>query len=329
MAYTQGAYVLCEGNYGWGQGTIEYLDTSMPGGQTEDAYLLANGFAAGNVVQSMATSGDSAYLVVNNSNKVELIEKRTLKRLRAYTQLVSPRFALPVGPDLWVTDLYAGRITVLDRATLALKRTIKAPGWTEQLVYAQNRVYVANRRQTTQAAGGINEQVLVCDPTTYSIVDSIKFSGGRGCQDLVWMPQDGKLYTLLEHDSALRGPALASITLADKSLHKWPTVVRNRQPIRLHAAAGGLLWLQGDRVCYWTLTDGIHSVQPLGAGANLTAIGPLPSHGSKRGRLWVANAQDYVSRASLALVEIDWATLSINQIKNTRTGIIPAQIVIF
>ena len=329
--YKHGAYILCEGNYGWGQGSVEYLDTANPAAQTIDAYLAANGFPAGNVVQSFTVSGDSAYLVVNNSNKVELLDRRTLKRLRANTQLVSPRYALPVGSDLWVTDLFAGRITILDRATLAFKRTIKAPGWTEQLLFLQGKVYVANRRQTSQAAGGRNEQILVCDPVSYSIVDSIKFAGGRGCQDLVAAPQDaGKLYTLLEYDSIHGGPALAAITLADKSVQTWPTAVDGRQPTRLQATLAGLFWLQGDKVCRWPFDGEIRSVQPYGPGANLTALQFVRSTGGPNADLlWVGNAQDYVSRATVSLFKVDWTARSVVMIKNAKTGVIPGKIVLF
>lgn len=328
--YGHGAYILCEGNFGWGEGSIHYLDTS--GGTlttAPDAYQAANGFRAGNVVQSLILTGDSAYLVVNNSNKVELLDAHTLKRIAANTTLTSPRYCLPFGPSLLVTDLYAGRVSILDRASLAPQRSLPAPGWTECLLRQGDHIYIANRRPTGSASGAVNEQLLVLQTTSLAVTDSIKLDG-QGAQELIALP-DGRLLTALEKDFTLGSlPGLAYVDVTGKTVaHIAGLPGRSQQPTRLQQDGDYLFWLQGDALCWMPQAGGtIRHTLPFGSGSNLTSLKTAGVRAGKA-RLWVADARDYTSAGIVREVELDLGSGIFTTLHETRVGIIPGQIVLF
>lgn len=327
--YEHGAYVLCEGNYGWGEGGIYYLDTSWKATEAVDAYQAANGFKAGNVVQSLTLSGDTAYLVVNNSNKVELLDAHTLKRRAANTTLTSPRYLLPVGARLLVTDLYANSLSVLNRATLATERTLAARGWTETLLRQGDRVYVANRRATAQASGTINEQLLVVQLPELRITDSLKL-GGQGAQELVSL-SDGRLVTALEKTTALSGaPGFAYVEPASGTVTAVPALPgKVQQPTRLQAFGGNLFWLQGDVLCWMPEAGGaVQSILPFGARSNLTSLRILTT-AAGRVRLWVADARNYTSAGLLRELDLNPSDGIFTVRHEARVGIIPGQVVFF
>lgn len=329
IRYEHGAYILCEGNYGWGEGSVYYLDTSNSNADAFDAYRAANGFRAGNVVQSLILSGDSAYLTVNNSNKVELLDAHTLKRLTANTTLTSPRYLLPVGTNLLVTDLYADRMSVLDRGTLATRKTISAPGWTECLIQRGGQVYVATRRPSARASGELNEHLLVLEASSLTLTDSIKL-GGQGAQELVTLT-DGRMVTALEKDFVLGGgPGLAYLYPSGRTVtHTAALPGKPQQPVRLQQMGGLLFWLQGDALCWMPESGGtVLYTLPFGMASNPTSL-KIAQIQAGKARLWVADARDYTSPGILRELELDLTSGIFTTRHETRIGIIPGQIVLF
>jgi DNA-binding beta-propeller fold protein YncE len=326
--YDHGVYVLCEGNFGWGAGSVFYYDTSQAPQHQEDAYKLANGFGPGNVVQSMTISGDTAFLVVNNSNKVEILDKKILKRLAINSSLVSPRFALPIGNTLFVSDLYSNSVSILNRNTLALVSRLPAPGWTDKAVAHEGRVYITNRRTSLSAKEEINEQILVINGAAQQIEDSIKL-GGQGAKELLNV--EGYLYSSLEKDFALgNAPSIVRIDPKKKAVSHFATLTGSaQQPIGLQYSNGVLFWLQGASLCYQPAAGGlVKNLLPFGAGANLTGLLILRQVGGPF-RVLVASSGDYISKGVLKDGMLDIGTNTFLANRETPVGVIPGQMVAF
>ena len=326
--HNHGAYILCEGNFGWGEGSIFYYDTSQLAAHEVNAYKKANGFGAGNVVHSLTISGDTAFLVVNNSNKVEILNAKTLKRWRANTTLISPRWVLPLGNRIWVTDLYANLISILDRETLAKITGILAPGWTEQIISHRGLVYVANRRQTLASDGDRNQQILVFDSSTLLAVDSIKL-GGEGASALV-QTSDITILTALEKDYSFNNQtSLVEVDISTRSVRHIPLLpVKQQQPTRVQCAGGIVFWLQGDEMRYSTDTRSVKSILPFGTNANLTSLSILWVK-KDMARILLGDAKDYVSHGTVIDGILNLTTSQFQVTRTTDVGIIPGHVVVF
>ena len=328
--HEHGAYILCEGNFGSGQGSVFYYDTSQDQAHVQDAYKLANGFAPGNVVESLFMHGDTAYLVVNNSNKVELLDAHTLRRLTLNSTLISPRYVQPLpNGRLAITDLYAQKISILDRKSLVTYASIPALGWTEQMCLVNNALYVANRKQTQPQATSLHEQILVVNPQTFVVEDSIKLNG-TGPQEFVNL-NDGTLITSLENDFTFSDkPSLVTINLMDKSLtHSEVATENGVQPIRLQLMDDWLFWLQGDLLCFQNRSGGaITKLQPFGASANLSSLCVIRID-SGMARILAADSRNYTSNGMVKDMVVDLTQGQIIKEKTVECGIIPGQITLF
>ena len=76
--FEEGVLVVNEGNFQDANGTISHI--SPDGTVTQDLFgTVNNGLALGDVVQSMTIDGDFAYIVVNNSNKMEVVNANTFE----------------------------------------------------------------------------------------------------------------------------------------------------------------------------------------------------------------------------------------------------------
>lgn len=161
--------VLCEGNFMWGNAKLDVISTDTGGTWIwNNAFESVNNKPIGDVLQSGLVAGNNLFLAVNNSGKVLALDPVSLKQTKANTSLKSPRHLLMVGPELWVTDLYAKKISVLDTATLKTVKEISVDGWTETMVRWGDHVAVA------EYSGG----VLLVNPTTHLVERTLKVDSG-------------------------------------------------------------------------------------------------------------------------------------------------------
>ncbi len=75
-SYSNAIFVVCEGNYQTNDGAI---DAIVDGKVESDVFNAMNGRPFGDVVQSMTIIDDKAYIVVNNSGKIEVVDVKTFK----------------------------------------------------------------------------------------------------------------------------------------------------------------------------------------------------------------------------------------------------------
>ena len=164
-----GVYITNEGNFGWGNASVSYYDIGT-GTLVEDLYEPANGVALGDVCQSMRLFNGKGYLVVNNSNKVVVVDPNTFTTTAVISGFNSPRHLLPVSnAKAYVTDLFANAITVVDLNNHTITGSIACPGWTEELALAYGKAFVTNQTR---------DHVYVIETSTDQLVDSIAVSRG-------------------------------------------------------------------------------------------------------------------------------------------------------
>ena len=113
-------------------------------------YESINNSSLGNVAQSIEILNDTGYIVINNSNKIEVITLSDLKRIKSIEGFQSPRYMKIVGANKsYVTDLYANTIAVFNHHTGEQITSIATQGWTEEIVLWDNMALVVERNETT------------------------------------------------------------------------------------------------------------------------------------------------------------------------------------
>lgn len=173
-AYEQGVFVTNEGVFSQTSGTITYYN--------EDSLILKQGIFKrensrdlGNVVQSMCFHEDKAYVVVNNSNKIEVADANSFKEVAQILNLEQPRYFLPISAtkayvSQWGNDLLSGSIAVVNLTTNTIEQRIESgigKGPERMLLYG-DKVFVVH-------TGGLETDNLlaVIDTNSHSVVQSI------------------------------------------------------------------------------------------------------------------------------------------------------------
>lgn len=177
-------YILNEGNFGSGNGSISRYDINS-NTSANGIFQAQNGVPLGDIPQDMIRIGNEYWISVNNSGKVVICDTN-FNLLNQITGLGSPRFLKAFGNKVLCTDLYGDGIHVLDPNSYTKTGFIPIADWTEQLEVVANECWVS----------GINTGQVYIINQQFNLVDSLSLSKGPGKaikdqNNLVWIMCSG------------------------------------------------------------------------------------------------------------------------------------------
>ncbi len=161
-----GVFILNEGNFRGGNGSVSFYSYDSVD-IYNDLFSKVNGRPLGDVPNSMQLNGANAYIAVNNSGKIEVVDKTTMESVATISGLISPRNIHFVNKDFgYVTSLYSDSVAIINVRTNSISGYINLRRTSETIVASENFAFVSNW------VGG--NELMVINTTTNKIVDSVK-----------------------------------------------------------------------------------------------------------------------------------------------------------
>jgi DNA-binding beta-propeller fold protein YncE len=161
-----GVLILNEGNFMAGNGSLSFYsyDSSKV---YNDLFTSINGRPLGDVPNSIIIKSDKAYIVVNNSGKIEVVDQNTLESKATISGLISPRVMTPINDNkAYVSSLYSDSVTIIDLSRNTISGYINLRRSSEAIVAYNNKAYISNWM------GG--KEVMVVNTLNDRVVDSIQ-----------------------------------------------------------------------------------------------------------------------------------------------------------
>lgn len=220
--FEEGVLVVNEGNFLDANGTISHI--SPDGTVTQDLFgTVNNGLALGDVVQSVTIDNDLAYIVVNNSNKMEVVNANTFVAEYSLKNVLLPRYFTTFDGKgyltEWVSFSEPGRVAIIDLQNHVITESITTDFGAENIIAHQNKIYVSNNFSNT---------VSVIDPVKKEVIKTIEVGSSPGeilvdNQNMLWVicaggyqAEDGELVQL---DPAKSDDEAANSILKTVELH--------------------------------------------------------------------------------------------------------------
>jgi DNA-binding beta-propeller fold protein YncE len=143
--YRYGIFILNEGTFMANNGSVSYFNPDS-GTLVNNLFETINNRPLGDVVQAMGIAGDKAYIVVNGSGKVEIVNLETFEVLAEPMIISYPRYFLPVDKEkAYITSgNMKGYVYIADLVNDVVYDSIEAGFGPESMVRLGNYVYVAN-----------------------------------------------------------------------------------------------------------------------------------------------------------------------------------------
>ncbi|RYF23899.1 MAG: YncE family protein [Flavobacteriales bacterium] len=139
-----GFYLLNEGNWGSGRASLDYFDyasgiykRNIHGQINPDATL-----GLGDVGNDIQIYGSKLYIVVNASNKLEILDVKTAQKL-GEVDIANCRYVTFHKSKAYVTA-YEGVVAVIDTASFKLETKIPVGQQPEEMAVIGEKLYVAN-----------------------------------------------------------------------------------------------------------------------------------------------------------------------------------------
>ncbi len=172
ISYESGIFVMNEGNFNWGNASVTFISNDYSITE-QDIFGRINGRSIGDVVQSMKIVGDFGFIVVNNTNNIEVVNLRDFTSYKTIKGFDYPRYLEVVDDNrAYVTNLRKD-ISVVDLNSMTVVKSIRTPYWTERLIRYGNQMFVTCYGGFTDPSIARKSQIYVIDTKEDKIVDSI------------------------------------------------------------------------------------------------------------------------------------------------------------
>ena len=283
----EGIFVLNEGNFQSGNATLDFIDV-FNNVYYSDVFKQANNKALGDVLQSLSVINDKLYLVVNNSGKIEVIDKSNFKSISTISGLRSPRYIQAVSSNkAYISDLYDNAITVLDLSNNSILKKISIPAWTENMILSGNNMLVTCPN---------SKYMFSIDIFTDQIKDSIQLSYGTHS---IMQENDTSFWVMCDGNQSKKiNAALHKIYFSNNGfrLSKTYTFEADDKPSKLvlNKNKSALFWLKKD-IYKMSVTDSVLPKNPL-VNANGKNVYGL-SFDKRYDELYVSDVLDYVQKS--------------------------------
>ncbi len=281
-------WISNEGNFQFGNSELSlYFPESNE--VLNKIYESVNQKKLGDVFQSMTLFNNKRYLVLNNSNKIEIVNAQNLSSIGEISNLESPRYFLAINNSkAYVSDLYDDSISVINLNENKIQSKIACKGWTENMLMSFENVFVCNMK---------SEYIYIIDAKTDKLKDSILLSYASNS-----MVEDkfGKIWVLCSGDNLLGKKAgLHCIDPVSKTVLKsFLFLNTNDKPIRLKInAAKNELYFLNKHVFKFNINDNQLPSNPFisSNGKNFYALGIHPQNDE----IYIGDAIDFIQKGKI------------------------------
>ena len=252
-AFDNGVFVCNEGPFQSGTGTVSFISRST-GIIYNELFKTSNNLPLGNIVQSMTIFKGKAYIIVNNANRVEIVDIKTFKSVGFIEGLTLPRFFIGIAEGKAYVSCWDNKVAVLDLSSNTISARINVGTGPERMLKTGNLVFVAN-----QGGFSIDSTITVIDALTNKFLSTLPvFSKPTG----MVTDKNGKLWVLCSGKGFNGWPQpgdseghLLRINPADLSIEKNITFPDNsNHPDKLAINESG-------DVLYYIYKEGVYSFQ--------------------------------------------------------------------
>jgi hypothetical protein len=319
-AYENGILIANEGNFGTDNSSISYFSGNLETFQL-NAFTAANpGEILGNTCQSINFFEDKAYVILNGSNKIKVLNRYTLKLLGTISiGLNNPRYIDFANGKGYVTNWGDGLsstddfVAVLNLSSNTITSSISVVEGPEKLIVENNKIYVAH-----QGAFGVNNKISIINSTSNTVESTLTVGD---------LPQSleikaGFLYVLCSgkpaYTNSETGGKIYKINLANDTENTL-TFPATSHPANLDIDNGNIYYTLGNKV--FKIAENNFAL-PTTEIFNTTAqsINSFYGFAAKNDKIYIADAKDNNSAGTIAVYNVTGTLLTQKTVSVSPNG---------
>ncbi|HEY8935460.1 MAG TPA: DUF5074 domain-containing protein, partial [Cyclobacteriaceae bacterium] len=145
--FSSGIWIINEGAFGHSNSSVSSYNPSTGAVQQDLFGLKNNGKALGDVAQSITINGNLAYIVIDNDNKIEVVNANTFVSSYTLDGLALPRYLTVYNGKgyltEWVNFSDSSRVSVIDLSKHTVTTSVKTGFGAENIIEVNGKLYVS------------------------------------------------------------------------------------------------------------------------------------------------------------------------------------------
>ncbi len=208
--FKNGILIVNEGGYNKNNASVSFLSNDLSVLKNDIFAGSNNGAGLGDVAQSLAVYNNYAFIVMNNSNSIEIVDRYTFKKVGQITeQLAQPRYLAVANNKIYVTNMAEDKVTVYDATNFAYIKTLTTNFAPELITSNNNYVYV---QSNTYGGDKVVEVFSLANDVSVKTLEFTYPSNG-----LTVDKSSGNIYTLHSDDT---GTSVSIINGSSNTIEK-------------------------------------------------------------------------------------------------------------
>jgi DNA-binding beta-propeller fold protein YncE len=315
--YSNGVYVVNEGPFGSGTGTVDFYHRNGDSVSTNIFAKANSGAVLGNIAQSMQIINNQAFVIVNNAGKIEVVDPKSFESIRSISGFSLPYTIFKVNDQKayvsqWGADGLTGSIAVVNLSNNSIEKTVSVGKGPLMPVRLGSKIYVP-----LSGGFGSDTRIAVLDAATDNVVQTIEV--GAANPIIVADESTQTIYCLAKGAFDFTNPA----NNQPGALLKIKNDQVQGTPVPLPTGGDNLVLSADKKTLYFTVNGTIQSspaevLAPTVFDPSLTfsayALGVDP----QTGYLWAADAKNFTDNGEVIVLKPN-KTIE----KRLQVGIIP------
>ena len=180
----KGLYILCQGNIGHNNASIDFYNTDSSS-LTRDIFTLKNSQGLGDVANDIIVFGDKIFITVEQSACVAVINANTaklIKRIAIVDNHGKNRTPFSLAKDnknLYVC-CYDGHVLSINPSSLSIEKSVAVGRNPECICYANSSLYVSNSGGLEYQSGNYDTTISVLGTPTLNPITTISVGKNPG-----------------------------------------------------------------------------------------------------------------------------------------------------
>ncbi len=319
-AYDNGVLILNQGNFGQDNSSISFLSNDFATFQNNSFLAVNPTKVLGNTGQDIGFYNDLAFVVLNASNKIEIINRFTLEYVATIDSgLDNPRFIAFANGKGYITnwgdagvttDDYVAVLNLTDYLVSASISVVEGP---ERIIENNGKLYVAH-----QGGYGYGNTISVINSTSNTVTNTITVGDVPNSLQI----ENGSLYVMSGGRAAWTGietiGKLSKINLETESVTSSIDFAVGNHASNLYIADNSIFYTQDSDVFKMSLTASSLPTTSLFSTVGQGVYG-VYSFAVENNKIYVGDAADYNSNGKVYIYT------NTGTLENEYTvGVIPA-----
>ncbi len=143
--FTNGVFIINEGNFTWGNGSLSFYEPESSKAYNH-LFDAKNDYPLGDVPQSIRKGKYDYCLTVNNSNSVVFCDFQ-MNVIHEFNSIDSPRYTTEdEDGNVYISSLYGKQILKINKERSQIDTFAYFKEWTEDILWHEEHLYIAQKR---------------------------------------------------------------------------------------------------------------------------------------------------------------------------------------